>query len=61
MSAPTDSPGVSPGPILLSSQGFSAWLGTVQASLVLSTYQRGRVIFLGLRPDGTLRAHERMI
>lgn len=50
-----------PGPILLASQGFAAWLGAVQASLVLSTYQRGRLIFLGLRPDGTLRAHERMI
>jgi uncharacterized protein (TIGR03032 family) len=50
-----------PGPVLLASQGFAAWLGAAQASLVLSTYQRGRIIFLGLRPDGSLRAHERMI
>lgn len=54
-------PEAKPGPILLASPGFAAWLGAAQASLVLSTYQRGRIIFLGLRPDGTLRAHERMI
>ena len=50
-----------PGPILLASPGFAAWLGAAKTSLVLSTYQRGRIIFLGLRPDGTLRAHERMV
>lgn len=50
-----------PGQILMTSPGFAGWLGTAQASLVLSTYQRGRIIFLGRRPDGTLRAHERMV
>jgi len=54
-------PETRPDPIVLASQGFAAWLHAAQTSLVLSTYQRGRIIFLGLRPDGTLRAHERMI
>ena len=57
----TAAAGAKPGPILLASPGFSAWLGAAGASLVLSTYQRGRVIFLGLRPDGALRAHERLV
>jgi uncharacterized protein (TIGR03032 family) len=62
MSTPQiEAPEARQGPILLASQGFAAWLGAARTSLVLSTYQRGRIIFLGLRPDGTLRAHERMI
>ena len=54
-------PETRPDPIVLASQGFAAWLHAAQTSLVLSTYQRGRVIFLGVRPDGSLRAHERLI
>jgi uncharacterized protein (TIGR03032 family) len=54
-------PDAKPGPILMTSSGFAEWLNEVQAGLVLSTYQRGRIIFLGQRPDGRLRAHERMI
>lgn len=30
-------------------------------SLALTSYQAGRLIFLGLRPDGSLRGHERLI
>lgn len=54
-------PAGTPGPILLTSAGFTAWLEAAGTSLVCSTYQRGRVVFLGRRADGTLRAHERMI
>ncbi len=61
MSTATDAPVTRSGPIVLASQGFAGWLHAAQTSLVLSTYQRGRVIFLGVRPDGSLRAHERLI
>lgn len=54
-------PGRAKDPILLSSPGFAAWLAGQGTGLALSTYQRGRVIFLGLRPDGSLRAHERIV
>jgi len=36
------------GPILLASPGFTAWLAGAGASLALSTYQAGRLMFLGL-------------
>ncbi len=50
-----------PSPILLASPGFAAWLGSAKVSFALSAYQRGRLILLGLRPDGTPRAHERKV
>ena len=49
------------GPILLASQGFNGWLAENGASLALSTYQASRLMFLGLRPDGSLRGHERLL
>jgi uncharacterized protein (TIGR03032 family) len=55
--APTESKG----PILLAAPGFTAWLAETRMSIALTTYQAGRIILLGLRPDGTLRAHERLI
>jgi uncharacterized protein (TIGR03032 family) len=51
----------SKGPILLAAPGFNAWLHEAGVSVALTTYQAGRIIFIGLRPDGTLRAHERLI
>jgi uncharacterized protein (TIGR03032 family) len=48
-------------PILLASPGFAGWLAAHPLSLALSTYQAGRLMFLGLRPDGTLRGHERLL
>jgi uncharacterized protein (TIGR03032 family) len=45
----------------MSSSGFAAWLAAAGSSLVLSTYQKSRLIFLGVRPDGRLRAHERLV
>ena len=49
------------GPILLASSGFTGWLAEHRVSLALSTYQASRLMFLGLRPDGTLRGHERLL
>jgi uncharacterized protein (TIGR03032 family) len=55
------SPSAAPGPILSASPGFTAWLAAQRVSLVLSTYQRARLIFVGQRPDGSLRGHERLL
>ena len=49
------------GPFLLLSSGFSDWLASVDACLSLTTYQAGRLFFIGRRGDGGVRAHERMI
>ena len=50
-----------PGPMLLFSPDFSGWLGRAGASIALTTYQAGRLVMVGRRPDGTVRAHERLI
>ena len=50
-----------PGPMLLFSPDFSAWLGRLGASIALTTYQAGRLVMVGRRPDGSVRAHERLI
>jgi len=47
--------------MVLSSRGLSAWLAEENVSLALTTYQAGRLFLLGRKPDGTLRAHERLI
>lgn len=44
---------------LTASRGFNAWLTSVGASLAFTTYQAGKVIFLGLKPDGSLSLFER--
>lgn len=49
------------GPILRHSDGFEDWAAAQDCSLALTTYQAGRLIFIGRKPDGTLRAHERLI
>lgn len=51
---------VSANPLLLSQQ-FAAWLEKVNASLALTTYQAGRLFFIGRKPDESVRAHERII
>ena len=61
MSTTAPEPSAAQGPILLASPGFTAWLAGRGASLALSTYQASRLMFLGLRPDGTLRGHERLL
>lgn len=52
---------MSEAPILTLSPGFAGWLDRVGGSLALTTYQAGRIFFIGLRPDGSVRAHERLI
>ena len=54
--SPTDK-----GPLLLLSSRFSEWLASVDASLALTTYQAGRLFFVGRKADGGVRAHERLI
>jgi uncharacterized protein (TIGR03032 family) len=48
-------------PMLMLSPGFEGWLAETDVSLALTTYQRGRLMFVGRRPDGGIRAHERLI
>jgi len=45
--------------ILVASPGFTAWLFEQECSLAFTTYQAGRLFFLGTRTDGSLWAHER--
>ncbi|WP_298862056.1 TIGR03032 family protein [uncultured Sulfitobacter sp.] len=47
--------------LLLASQGFTSWLADNNCSVALTTYQAGRLFFIGRKPDGSLRAHERLI
>jgi uncharacterized protein (TIGR03032 family) len=47
--------------MIMTSPGFSSWLAEQDVSLALTTYQAGRLFFIGRKPDGGLRAHERLI
>jgi len=38
---------------------FTQWLAQVQASLVFTTYQAGKMFLIGLQPDGKLSIFER--
>jgi uncharacterized protein (TIGR03032 family) len=49
------------GPMLTLSSRFAEWLASVDASISLTTYQAGRLFFIGRKADGGVRAHERMI
>lgn len=44
---------------LTTSRGFTDWLVSTSASLAFTTYQGGKVFFLGVRPDGKLAVFER--
>jgi len=46
---------------MILSPRFSEWLAGVDASIALTTYQAGRLFFVGRKVDGSVRAHERMI
>jgi uncharacterized protein (TIGR03032 family) len=48
-------------PALLLSPRFERWLAARDCSLALTTYQRGRLFFIGRKPGGGVRAHERII
>lgn len=43
------------------SRGFYSWLKSQHASLVISTYQVGKLIFLGTDPEGKLWIHNRNV
>jgi uncharacterized protein (TIGR03032 family) len=49
------------GPVLVLSPRFSGWLASADVCLALTTYQAGRLFFVGRKGDGGIRAHERMI
>ena len=44
---------------LTTSRGFNKWLADIGGSLAFTTYQAGKVFFLGLKPDGNLSVFER--
>ena len=46
---------------LSTSPHFPAWLASVRASLVFTTYQAGKVFFVGLQPNGRLSIFERTL
>jgi len=51
----------SPAPVfdLTTSRQFSDWMGEQNLSLALTTYQAGKLFFLGRKPDGKLAVFER--
>ena len=46
---------------LSASRQFSNWLAERKASLAFTTYQAGKVFFIGLKPDGRLSIFERTL
>jgi uncharacterized protein (TIGR03032 family) len=44
---------------LTTSRGFNGWLSDIGGSLAFTTYQAGKVFFLGIKPDGQLSIFER--
>ena len=45
--------------VLTTSRGFPAWLHGIGGSIAFTTYQAGKIFFIGLKPDGRLWVHER--
>ena len=54
-------PQADPVQLLYGSPGLAAWLAQQNVSIAFTTYQAGRLFMIGRKPDGTMRAHERMI
>lgn len=48
-------------PQLTPSPGLAGWLAASGGALAFSTYQTGRLFFLGSNPDGSLYAQERVV
>jgi uncharacterized protein (TIGR03032 family) len=46
-------------PEFLASRQFGAWLGEHRLSLAFTTYQSGKLFFIGLKDDGSLSVFER--
>ena len=67
MSSPPSTPGTENAqaaqPVfeLTTSRHFPAWLSSIRSSLVFTTYQAGKVFFIGLQPDGHLSIFERTL
>ncbi|QJX01283.1 TIGR03032 family protein [Frigoriglobus tundricola] len=61
MSEPIPDPISGPDPwlVVTSSRHFPAWLAAERISLAVTTYQTGKLILIGLHPDGRLSVHER--
>ena len=55
--APADVPKIE----VTTSRMFNAWLGGQRASLVLTTYQTGKIFFIGVQPNGRLSVFERTL
>ena len=55
----TTSPSVSERFALTSARGFINWLARTGGALAFTTYQAGKVFFLGLKADGAQWVHER--
>lgn len=56
--AQTGAPG-EPRLVLSASRQFTAWLAEQRVSLACTTYQAGKLLLLGLQPDGRLSVFER--
>ena len=54
-------PTAPPEQMVLGSPNFAGWLAAQNVSLAFTTYQAGRLFMIGRKPDGALRAHERLI
>lgn len=50
-----------PDTMLMLSQGFEGFVTEKNCSIVLTTYQAGRLFFIGSKPGGGIRAHERLV
>jgi uncharacterized protein (TIGR03032 family) len=59
--APADDKAAKPTFELSASRQFSNWLAERKASLAFTTYQAGKVFFIGVRPDGRLSIFERTL
>ncbi|MBI4605599.1 MAG: DUF4915 domain-containing protein [Planctomycetes bacterium] len=46
---------------LTASRGFAGWLAGQRSSLAFTTYQAGKVFFIGVQPDGRLSIFERTL
>lgn len=44
---------------ITTSRGFTKWLAALGGSLAFTTYQAGKLFFLGVKPDGNLSVFER--
>ena len=55
MTKPPDAPKLE----ISASRQFNSWLAEQKLSLAFSTYQAGKLFFIGLKPDGSLSVFER--